>query len=98
MDRAFAVSIVREALDRARKACETKGLGAHFEVFHRHYDLGLSYGDLAADPGVTPAQASEMARSAATRLRGALRDLLASDGALESEVDRELETLLEICG
>jgi len=37
-----------------------------------------------------------MARTVAGKFRSALRGILASDGARESEIDAEIETLLEL--
>lgn len=98
MDRAFAIAIVRQALGESRRACAAKGLERHWEVFYRHYYQGQGYGEFAPEFGVEAAKASDMARTAAGRFRDAMRDLLASDGALESEIDQEIEMLLEICG
>jgi len=99
MDRAFAASVVREALRATREACAAKGLSPHFEIFHKRYYEGLSYADFTAGYGVDADRASEMARTAAGKFRAALRDILASDGARESEIDAEIQTLLEVsCG
>jgi hypothetical protein len=96
MDRAFAVSIVREALLEAKRTCASKGLQKHWEIFYRHYYEGSSYADFIDEYGVDAAKASDMARTVAAKFRAALRDLIASDGALESEIDEEIGALLEI--
>jgi len=98
MDRAFAVSVVRQALEETRKACESKGQSKHWNIFYRHYYEGRAYAELTPELGLAPAQAAEMARTAAVKFKGALRDILASDGALESEIDAEIDSLLAICG
>ncbi len=97
MDRAFAVSIVRQALLDTRRACESKGQSRHWQLFYQHYYEGRGYAELVKEHLVEPARAAEMARTAATKFKRALRDLLAGDGALESEIDEEIENLLGIC-
>jgi hypothetical protein len=99
MDRAFAASVVREALRQARDACRDKGLSRHWDVFYKRYYEGLSYADFVKEYGIDADRASEMARTAAGRFRAALREVLASDGARESEIDEEIRGLLEAsCG
>lgn len=97
MDRAFAVSVVRQALLDTRMACESRGQSRHWEIFYRHYYEGRAYAEMVSEYGLEPARAAELARTAATKFKSALRDLLAGDGALESEIDGEIESLLGIC-
>jgi len=96
MDRAFAVSVVRLALAETQKTCDTKGLREHWRIFHKHYYDGLPYAEFTQEFGVGAARAAEMARTVAGKFRSALRGILASDGARESEIDTEIETLLEL--
>jgi hypothetical protein len=98
MDRAFAASVVKEALVETRRACEAKGQSLHWQIFHRHYYEGRPYAEFIGEHGLTPARAAEMARTAAAKFKAALRELIAGDGALESEIDAEIATLLEVCG
>jgi DNA-directed RNA polymerase specialized sigma24 family protein len=95
LDRAFAASIVRAALDIARSDLEKRGLEQHFVVFHEHEWNDVSYGSLAARLGVTADRARVMARTARDAFRRAVRGLLARDGATAASVDREIESLLE---
>ena len=39
-DKAFAISIVRKALEDSRAVCATKGLEEHWKIFYRHYYEG----------------------------------------------------------
>lgn len=98
MDRAFAVAVVRQALQDTRALCEARGQARHWEIFYRHYYEGHSYADFISEFELSAAQAAEMARTAATKFKGALRDILASDGAMEREIDAEIDSLLAICG
>ena len=98
MDRAFAISVVREALQAGEASCRAKGQTQHWEIFRRHYYDGLEYASFVGEYGLAPARAAELARTAAGKFKSALRDLLARDGALESEIDAELDSLLEACG
>jgi DNA-directed RNA polymerase specialized sigma24 family protein len=101
MDRAFAVSIVREALLETRRSCEARKLGAHWRIFEAHYYDGKSYAEIC-DSGefgrIDTVRAATMARTAAGRFRTVLRGLLRKDGATTSHVDREIAALLEVTG
>ena len=101
MDRAFAVSIVREALLQTRRSCEARELGEHWKIFQAHYYEGRSCAEIV-DSGesgeIDQVRAATMARTAAGRFRTVLRGLLRKDGATTSHVDRELAALLEVTG
>ena len=98
MDRAFAVSIVRAAMERAAEACEAQGLTPHWHVFLNHFFHGKAYGEFARFFGVDPARAAVMARTASQKFQSALRELVARDGATEEEIDQDLGALLEAVG
>ena len=93
-DRAFAVSVVREALRMAQAQCEKEKLGAHWEIFLRHFYKGEAYADFASDFGVDPPRAAVMARTARTKFNAALRDLLSRE-APDADPDAEILSLLE---
>ncbi len=95
MDRAFIVSVVRQALRDTQRICSEKGLDDHMQIFVRHYYDGQPYQSIASDFGVAPPRAAVMARSAARNFKAALRDLLSCDGAESGEIDGEIESLLE---
>lgn len=95
-DRAFAVSVVREALRRAAKDCESEGLGQHWAIFLEHQYEERSYRELAEEFHVDPARAAVMNRTAAKRFRSAVRVLLARDGLAEEAIDGEVRSLLEV--
>jgi len=95
MDRAFIVSVVRQALRDTQRKCSEKGLDDHMQIFVRHYYDGQPYQSIASDFGVAPPRAAVMARSAARNFKAALRDLLSCDGAASGEIDAEIESLLE---
>ncbi len=99
IDRAFAVSIVREALLETRRSCEARELGEHCRIFQAHYYEDKSYAEIvdSGDFGeIDPVRAATMARTAAGRFRTVLRGLLRKDGAPTSQVDREIAALLEV--
>jgi len=70
MERALAVSVVRNARQEARRACESKGLASHWEVFIRHEVEGVSYAELALELGHDPARLRRMLRTAKDNFRG----------------------------
>lgn len=93
-DRAYIVSLVREALKRSQNVCELEGLGVHFEVFVRHFYQGQAYGDFAKDLGVDAARAAVMARTARSKFQATLRGMINQDGT-GSDIDEEIRALLE---
>jgi hypothetical protein len=96
MDRAFVVSIVRAALSTAENRCKAEGLDAHWRIFMRHHHNGEAYQHIAADADIGPARAAVMCRTASRKFRSALRDMMARDGAPQHQIDREIQSLLEI--
>jgi DNA-directed RNA polymerase specialized sigma24 family protein len=95
MDRAFAQSIVAEALNKSREHCEANGLGAHFTIFMQHFYEGRRYEDIAPDHGIDAARAAVMARTASRAFRTVLRDMFDRDGTAPEDIDREIQTLRE---
>jgi DNA-directed RNA polymerase specialized sigma24 family protein len=95
LDRAFAVSVVRRALARTEEICRKKGLESHWGLFLKHYYEGRAYKDFAAARGLDEVRAATMVRTVAGKFRAALRETIARDGATESEINRELESLLD---
>ncbi len=93
-DRAYIVSVVREALKKTQEQCDGEKLGAHFEIFLRHYYQGQAYADFAKEFGVDPSRAAVMARTARSKFQGTLRVMLARDGTGE-DPDEEIRSLLE---
>lgn len=79
--RAYIVSIVREALARTQEICEKEKLGAHWEVFLRHFYQGQSYAEMAPELGIDVARAAVMARTARTKFQATLRTMLKGGGA-----------------
>lgn len=95
VDRAFKVSLVREALRVAQETCDDASLTQHWNIFVAHYLNARDYNDIARETGVTPERAAVMARTASRKFRTAIRDLLAGDGTPDEHVDQEILDLLE---
>jgi len=93
-DRAYIVSVVREALRKTQELCESENLAAHWEIFVRHYYQGQAYADFAGEFGVDPSRAAVMARTARSRFQGTLRAMLSRDGT-GADPDDEIRDLLE---
>ena len=89
-DRAWAVAVIREASQMAAAALESRGRGAHWELFLRHFVDGVAYGDLVEPYGLTPSQAASAARDVAFELRRSLRAVLSRDGITEADLGPEL--------
>lgn len=95
VDRAFVVSVVQQAIDRATEMCKRENLDQHWDIFERHYCRGVSYNEIADDLKIDAARAAVMARTAGRKFKTALRDLLEKDAA-NADVDSEIMALLEI--
>lgn len=78
--RAYIVSIVREALARTQEICEKEKLGAHWEVFLRHFYQGQSYSEMAPELDIDVSRAAVMARTARTKFQSTLRNMLTQGG------------------
>jgi DNA-directed RNA polymerase specialized sigma24 family protein len=96
LDRAFAVSLVRAALELSSENLAARGLESHFEVFREHEWNDVPYEELARRLGVTADRTRVMARTARDAFRRSLRGLLLRDGGTGAEVDREIASLLEL--
>jgi DNA-directed RNA polymerase specialized sigma24 family protein len=95
-DRAWAIAMVRDAWSDASMSCEKDGLGDHWRLFIRHHVEGLPYKEFVDEFEVSPSQAAVMVRTATTRFKNAVRDRILIDGVRESEVNSEIERLMEI--
>lgn len=93
-DRAYVVSVVREALRKTQELCERENLAAHWEIFVRHYYQGQAYADFAKEFGVDASRAAVMARTARSKFQATLRSMLSRDGTGE-DPDDEIRDLLE---
>jgi len=93
MDRWFAISLVRTAIDRARSECSRDGFETHWKVFERHRIDGETVARAASGLGVPPNRAVVMLRAPTLRFRQAVTDLLIADGVPPGEVPRALREL-----
>jgi hypothetical protein len=96
LDRAFVTSIVREAMQRTRAACEGDGFGEHWRVFRRRYVEGERLVDIARDEQLSPDRALVMLRAPRRRFQNTIAELLIADGTPADEVPRVLRELQEL--
>jgi DNA-directed RNA polymerase specialized sigma24 family protein len=97
VDRAYAVSVVREALRRAGLDCEAQGLAPHWAVFVGHFCQGHGYAELCQRLGLDPARGVVMARTAKKKFQIALHDILSRDLHC-TDVESEIRVLLGAAG
>jgi hypothetical protein len=97
-DRAFIVSLVRQAMDDAAELCRVEKLDAHWEIFIRHNLHGQAYGVLAEEFGTDSARAAVMNRTATRKFQSAVRRLLERDGVPVQGLDEEIQHLLKATG
>jgi DNA-directed RNA polymerase specialized sigma24 family protein len=95
-DRALARTMVRQALEEARRASLAAGLEGHWQAFVGHFYDGRRYEELGAELGVGAARAAVMARTAGKRFRAALRTFLLRDGVREERIEEEIAAVLAV--
>lgn len=93
MDRAWAVSVVREACAEVEQELRAAGTEGDWYLFRRHFVDGRAYRDLFAETGVEPARAAVRSHAILVKLRARIRTLLARDGTPPDEVDGEIARL-----
>jgi hypothetical protein len=89
-ERAWAVSILREACEEVETICNADGEGNMWLLFTRHFLDGQPYALLVDETGYEPARAAVVARTVANRVRAALKRLIVRDGIPEEEIDAEI--------
>lgn len=94
-ERARARWIVAVATERTRVACVAAGQALHFEVFIRHHVHGAPYEAIAPNFGLGEVQCAGMARTASSKFRAQLGEVLREDGIDAGEIDSEIARLME---
>lgn len=94
--REVAMSLVRQALDRARASCAETGHAAHWEAMLRHHLDGRTFEELSSEYNIDSARLRVMARTAGNRLRRCLREELSWPHAHREDIDREICLLMEV--
>lgn len=89
-ERAWAVSILREACEEVETICNADGEGNMWLLFKRHFLDGQPYALLVDETGFDPARAAVVARTITNRVRAALKRLVVRDGIPEEEIDAEI--------
>jgi DNA-directed RNA polymerase specialized sigma24 family protein len=94
-DRAWAMSLIREACRDAQRQCAEESLQDHWSVFHQHHVEGVAYRDIAAAMDISPGRCAVMVRTATSRFKQAMADRLQLDGTPDAALDDEIDVLLE---
>ncbi|MDI9403387.1 MAG: hypothetical protein QM516_05895 [Limnohabitans sp.] len=89
-ERAWALTVVREATARVEAALLDEGRADEFEIFRRHAIDGQPYAAFAGEVGRTPQQCAGATRLVAQRVRAALAEVLREEGVPEAELDDEI--------
>lgn len=93
LDRAWALSIVREACSEIEQELRGSGLERDWYVFRRHFVDGRAYRDLFEETGIEPARAAVRSHGILVKLRGRIRAMLARDGVPPDEIEHEIARL-----
>lgn len=96
LDRAFAIGVVRTALEEASRLSSEQNIAEHWRIFVEHSVNGRSYKDLAIEFGQSESRLAIMARTASRRFIEAVRHVLRLDGASESAVAEEVRALIGV--
>ena len=88
-ERAWALSILREACQEVETLCGADGESDKWLVFRRHFLDGVPYTLLVDESKLEPPAAAAAARVVANRVRAAIRRLITRDGVHPEEVDAE---------
>ncbi len=94
-ERAWAISALDQAMTETKTDLERRGRSQEWEIFWAHHIDGVPYATLGERLHLSSAQAAQRAFSVAESLRGALAGILRKDGALGSELDAEVRTMME---
>ena len=89
-ERAWALTVVREATARVEAALLDEGRADEFEIFRRHAIDGQPYAAFAGEVGRTPQQCAGATRLVAQRVRAALAEVLREEGVPEADLDDEI--------
>ncbi len=96
LDKAFVTSLVAQAMEEARQACERKGFGAHWKVLVRHLCDDRSYPDVARELDVRPDRAAVMLRTAASYFEQSFKSLVSQQVREPEHVRRAIESFLQV--
>jgi len=89
-ERAWAVSILREACEEVETICNADGESDRWLLFRRHVLDGQPYALLVDETGFEPARAAVVVRTISNRVRATLSRLILRDGISAEEVETEL--------
>jgi hypothetical protein len=97
-ERAWAVSILREACEEVETICNADGESDRWLLFRRHVLDGQPSALLVDETGFEPARAAVVVRTISNRVRAALRRLVERDGVHHDDIDGELNRIAGMMG
>ncbi len=97
-EKAWALTVVREATARAEEQLRREGRGDDYEIFRRHAIEGQPYAMLAAELKKSAQQCASATRLVAQRVRAHLATLLREEGVAEAEIEDEIRSVRELIG
>jgi hypothetical protein len=95
-ERAWALTVVREATARAEIELLDEGRSVDFDIFRRHAIDGQPYAAFAHELGRSEQQCAGATRLVAQRVRAKLAELLAEEGVPDRELDDEIARVREM--
>jgi hypothetical protein len=90
MERAWTLTVVREACAEIESELRFAGVEIDWYVFRRHFIDGRPYRELFAETGIEPARAAVRSHAILVKLRSRIRAILARDGTPADEIEHEL--------
>ncbi len=95
VDRAYRTAVVQYALRTAETQCREKDQCRHWQIFIRHRTDGETYPVIAADLGITAAEAAVLARTAERRFIRAVRETVQRELPPREGIDQAIRDLLD---
>ena len=97
-ERAWARTVLEDAVGRVHAELDAMGRLDDFEIFRRRVIQGVPYERIAADTGCTISRCSQASRSVLDRLRAMLRSTLRDDGIAMADLDAAISDVYRSFG
>lgn len=93
-ERAYAVSLVREAMDATRRGLQADGMDMHWQAFIARHTHARACDVFRSTHDLTPGQFHHLVRMATARFRKVLVDMVLLDGVHREDADTEIQRLM----
>ena len=95
-ERAWALAALDLAMKETKEELETRNRRDEWEMFWSHHVGGVPHAKIGERFQLSAAQVAQRAFAVGAQLRDALCGILRKDGALSSEIDLEVRSMMEV--